>query len=425
MKYHNFYIDKPPNFTELAKDYPSLKPFVDNQSRINFRNPAALREVTKCLLKKDFKINILLHEERLCPPIPNRRFAYILWIQELIDFVNYDPKQKVFAFDIGTGSTCIYPLLGCSQRPNWFFYATDIDKFSLQLAQENVTRNGLEDRIKIIDSAEYLTLIPLDELNIPNINFCMCNPPFYSSKEEMIASSLRKSKKPFSSCTGSLTEMVTPGGEIAFVKKIIKESYFLKERVNWYTSMLGKLSSVIKIIELFKEMQIDNYVLSELPVGGNTRRWVIGWSFMDLRAPNHYARPSAKSLVHLSSSLTMVNIKLDIKIETLKQKITYIMNKFNIDFTWNNEYIGNGETPGNIWSRFARRQNSKIITKNSSCTNFKFRLEIISKNNKKNATSLKVMWIKGINKVIFESFYNMLRHELRTLNTNHDSICTN
>ncbi|CCJ28371.1 unnamed protein product [Pneumocystis jirovecii] len=419
MKYRNFYIDEPPNFAELAENYPSLKPFVDNQSRINFKDPAALREVTKCLLKKDFKIDIFLHEERLCPPIPNR-FAYILWIQELIDFVSYNQEeQKVLAFDIGTGSTCIYPLLGCSQRPNWFFYATDIDKFSLELAQKNVTRNGLDNRIKIIDSTKYLTLIPLDELNISNIKFCMCNPPFYTSKEEMIASSQQKSKKPFSSCTGSLTEMVTPGGEVGFVKKIIKESYFLKERVNWYTSMLGKLSSVIKIIELFREMQIDNYVLSELPVGGNTRRWVVGWSFMDIRAPNHYVRPLAKSLIHLSSSLTMVDIKLDIRTEILKQKITYIMNKFNINFVWDNEYIGNGETPGNIWSRSARRQNSKITTENSYI-NFKFRLEIMSKNNTKNAVSLKIIWIKGIDKIIFESFYSMLRRELKTLNTSHN-----
>ncbi|QSL64066.1 hypothetical protein MERGE_000221 [Pneumocystis wakefieldiae] len=375
---------------------------LDNQSHINFKNPAALREVTKCLLKHDFKIDIFLHEKRLCPPVPNR-FAYVSWIQELIDFVNCDEKKKVVAFDIGTGSVCIYPLLCCSQRSNWFFYATDIDELSLELAHENVKRNCLDDRIKIVDTAKYSTLIPLDELNISKIDFCMCNPPFYSSEEEILTSSRLKSKEPFSSCTGSLTEMVTPGGEIAFVKRILKESCVLKERVNWYTTMLGKLSNVTKIIENLREIQINNYIINELPVGGNTRRW-------------HYVRPLTKSLRHLGSSLTMVIIKLDTTIEDLRQKILSIIKKFNINFTWNNEYIGNGETHGNLWSRSSRRQISKKNSESSLDVNFKFRLEIVPETNTEHAISLKVLWIKGNDKIIFESFYSMLKRELRPLN---------
>ncbi|KTW30618.1 hypothetical protein T552_00334 [Pneumocystis carinii B80] len=415
MTYHNFYIDNPPNFLELAEKYPSLRPFLDNQSRVNFKDPAALREVTKCLLKNDFKIDIFLHEKRLCPAVPNR-FAYILWVQELIDFVNCDIKKEVVALDIGTGSVCIYPLLCCSQRPNWFFYATDIDELSLELARENVKRNSLDDRIKIVDTAKYSTLIPLDELNIPKIDFCMCNPPFYSSEEEILTSSRLKSKEPFSSCTGSLTEMVTPGGEVAFVKRILKESFLLKERVNWYTTMLGKLSNVTKIIELLKEIQINNYVISELPVGGNTRRWVIGWSFTDMRAPNHYARPLTKSLKHLGSSLTMVIIELNTTIEILRQKILSIIKKFKINFTWSDEYIGNGETSGNLWSRSSRRQTSKKNCENSPDVNFKFRLEIVPEANAEHTIFLKVLWIKGTDKIIFESFYSMLRRELKSLN---------
>lgn len=33
------------------------------------------------------------------------------------------PDEKVIGLDIGTGASCIYPLLGCAQRP-WSFIAT-------------------------------------------------------------------------------------------------------------------------------------------------------------------------------------------------------------------------------------------------------------------------------------------------------------
>jgi 23S rRNA (adenine1618-N6)-methyltransferase len=61
--------------------------------------------------------------------VPNR-FNYVLWIQDLIDTSSstysdqYDPKQEVIGLDIGTGASCIYPLLGCAQRPNWTFIGT-------------------------------------------------------------------------------------------------------------------------------------------------------------------------------------------------------------------------------------------------------------------------------------------------------------
>ena len=82
-------------------------------------------------------------------------------------------------------------------------------------------------------------------LNCRNsIDFTICNPPFYSSAEELITSAALKSRPPHSACTGAEIEMVTPGGEVSFVGRIIEESCNLKGRVQWYSIMLGKFSSI-------------------------------------------------------------------------------------------------------------------------------------------------------------------------------------
>ena len=52
----------------------------------------------------------------------------------------------------------------------------------------------------------------------------MCNPPYYSSAEEIEHSSQVKAVEPNSVCTGGENEMITDGGEEAFVKRMIDDS---------------------------------------------------------------------------------------------------------------------------------------------------------------------------------------------------------
>lgn len=54
-----------------------------------------------------------------------------------------------------------------------------------------------------------------------SFDFCMCNPPFFESIEEA-------GLNPKTSCGGTAKEMVCPGGELAFVTRIIEDSVSLK-----------------------------------------------------------------------------------------------------------------------------------------------------------------------------------------------------
>lgn len=142
----------------------------------------------------------------------------------------------------------------------------------------------------------------------------MCNPPFYTSPDELKQSAEQKEQEPFSvsvtsstsrakqlytthpiplasrpvltfmkTCTGADVEMVTRGGEVAFVKQMIDESLQLRDRIQWYTSMLGKLSSINVLVETLIKHGVTNFAVTEFEQGSKTKRWAVAWSWGDRR----------------------------------------------------------------------------------------------------------------------------------------------
>lgn len=147
----------------------------------------------------------------------------------------------------------------------------------------------------------------------------MCNPPFYESKAEMLTSAATKQRPPFTACTGSEIEMVTSGGEVAFVSRMIEESLVLQDRVQWYSSMLGKFSSVGTIVTILRDKGIDNYAVTEFVQGSKTRRWGVAWSFEDLRPEMNVARGVTslpKTLLAFPSEYVIM-VRLSLKLLSL------------------------------------------------------------------------------------------------------------
>jgi len=47
-----------------------------------------------------------------------------MWLKGLLDSTSYEKQdRKIVGLDIGTGASCIYPLMGCTER-DWDFIAT-------------------------------------------------------------------------------------------------------------------------------------------------------------------------------------------------------------------------------------------------------------------------------------------------------------
>ena len=99
--------------------------------------------------------------------------------------------------------------------------------------------------------------------------------------------------------------MVTPGGEVAFVERMIMESVKLRGRVRWYTSMLGKYSSLATIIERLKQVHVQNWAVKEFVQGAKTRRWAVAWSWGDARPRMVFLLPSSLSSLHLNIRQTL------------------------------------------------------------------------------------------------------------------------
>ncbi|KZT18013.1 hypothetical protein NEOLEDRAFT_1165857 [Neolentinus lepideus HHB14362 ss-1] len=269
----------PPDILLLADAYPALK---------------ACRRLTEALLKRDFNITVQIPDDRLCPPVPNR-LNYILWLQDILSETLGD---QIRGIDIGTGASAIYPLLACRLDSRWRFVATEIDEKSYTCALSNIGQNNLQGHIELVRATPDGPLFPFSLFPDATFDFTMCNPPFYTSKAEVEASADGKLREPKAVCTGAEVEMITPGGEAAFVKRMIDESLDSQERCRWYTSMLGKFSSLAGIVEYLNQREISNYGITEF-VQGQTRRWAIIWSFTKTRLPDYLGRIRNPTIQHL------------------------------------------------------------------------------------------------------------------------------
>ena len=101
----------------------------------------------QALLAVDFGVVSKFPPNRLCPTVP-QKLNYIHWIEDLLALSPSQSESKsdlIRGCDIGTGASCIYPLLSIAMhRSSWSFVATEIDHESYTAAQHNVELNKWE-----------------------------------------------------------------------------------------------------------------------------------------------------------------------------------------------------------------------------------------------------------------------------------------
>ncbi|XP_043976463.1 RNA N6-adenosine-methyltransferase mettl16 isoform X1 [Gambusia affinis] len=312
MHPRNRYKDKPPDFAYLASKYPDFQQHVHTSLTgrpvVNFKEPEAVRALTCTLLKEDFGLTIEIPLERLIPTVP-LRLNYIHWVEDLID----GQKQPRRGIDIGTGASCIYPLLGATMN-GWFFLATEVDDICFDYAKKNVEQNKLSDLVKVVKVPQKTLLMDaLKEETEIVYDFCMCNPPFFANQLEAKGVNSRNSRRPPPSSvnTGGVTEIMAEGGELEFVKRIIHDSLQLKKRLRWYSCMLGKKCSLAPLKEELRKQGVPKVTHTEF-CQGRTMRWALAWSFYDdvtVPSPPSKKRKLEKAQKPLSFTLPEAGVK--------------------------------------------------------------------------------------------------------------------
>ena len=268
------------DFDELIIKNSSLKEFVlENKFgsiSIDFSNPTAVKELNKALLYTYDKISTwIFPDENLCPPIPGR----LDYIHHLADLISEEKNIKIL--DIGTGATCIYPLLGVAEY-NWDFVAIDIDINSLDTAQDIIDDNSLDTKIKLrqqLDENQILKGILNDD---DSFSAVICNPPFYKSAEEARGANRRKNRNLGNSSVrnfaGNNNELWYIGGEKAFLHNYLFESSLYKDRSIWFTSLVSKKENVESMEKSSKKLGATAFKVIPMNQGNKVTR-IVCWKY--------------------------------------------------------------------------------------------------------------------------------------------------
>ena len=275
------------DFPKLATTHPNLEDYMFHNTygniSIDFSNPKAVKALNTALLKHHYNISFWEYPDaHLCPPIPSR-VAYIDLLKDLLETSGL--AQNVIVLDIGTGATCIYPLLGHAIN-NWNFVASEIDEKALEIARNIVRMNELNDAIELRFQKDKQSILNgiLDPSE--SISATMCNPPFYKSKAEAQESTLRKQKglrqhldSKLRNFSGTANELWYPGGEKAFLHNYLYQSSLLKASCFWYTSLVSKKELVKSMRHSLKKLGATQVKILELNVGHKISR-VLAWTFL-------------------------------------------------------------------------------------------------------------------------------------------------
>lgn len=282
------------DFAALIAVEPRLRAFLIRnpygKESINFADPDAVRVFNGALLKQLYGVkNWRIPEGYLCPPVPGRA-DYIHGLADLLaeDGQGCIPRgQQYTLVDIGTGANCIYPLLGHYDYA-WRFIACDIDQRALSNAaailRDNALDQAIELRLQTDKTAFFRGILRANE----RVLCTLCNPPFHSSAAEAASGSTRKwrnlgkqdpqRKLPALNFGGKSNELWCKGGELTFVRNMIKESSAYANQVLWFSSLISKSAHLHLLERVLKQVGAVEVRICSMAQGQKQSRF-LAWSF--------------------------------------------------------------------------------------------------------------------------------------------------
>jgi 23S rRNA A1618 N6-methylase RlmF len=284
------------DFAQLILNCPELKNHVainiHGIETIDFSDPKAVKLLNKALLQTYYNIqNWDIPKNYLCPPIPGRT-DYIHYLADLLTETNdgvLPNGENVLGLDIGTGSNCIYPILG-NAIYDWNFVGTDTDLRAIQNCSAIIEANPhLIDAISLQQQTESRFIFKNIFTPEDRFTFTMCNPPFHASEEEANKSTVRKvsnlnpkEKKPTNPVLnfgGQNAELWCNGGEIGFITQMIYESAKYPMQCLWFTTLVSKKENLSSIYKTLNKVNAATIKTIDMAQGQKTSR-IVAWSFL-------------------------------------------------------------------------------------------------------------------------------------------------
>ena len=274
------------NFSKLVAAYPSLKEFVFvnkyGTETIDFANPKAVKALNTSLLFEHYNIKFWeFPDENLCPPIPGR-VDYIHYLADLLKASEITENVKIL--DIGTGASCVYPILG-NAAYGWQFVGTDIDEKSLDFAKQILKNNNLLKVISLKHQPDVTHIFKGMLDSNDRFSATICNPPFYRSQEEAMQANARKLEglgandvkgRNFS---GKQQELWYKGGEKAFVHTYLYESSMFKTQCFWYSTLVSKKENVQSMYDSLNKLGATEIKTIPMHQGNKITR-IVAWTFL-------------------------------------------------------------------------------------------------------------------------------------------------
>ena len=286
------------NFPSLVQQSPQLKRYLrstpDGESTIDFADPEAVRALNAALMRSYYGVvDWQFPSGYLCPPVPGRA-DYIHALADLLADGNQGviPRDaSVRVLDIGTGASCIYPLLGQCEY-GWRFVASDIDADALKSAAAILKANPAQGaHIELRHQATARSIFSQVLGTSERFDLVMCNPPFHASAREASAGSQRKWQNlgrersgrgaaPKLNFGGRGQELWCPGGELAFIQRMSVDSVDRAQQVLWFTSLVSKSAHLPRLKTELQKLGASEIRVVPMAQGQKQSRF-LAWTFLD------------------------------------------------------------------------------------------------------------------------------------------------
>jgi methylase of polypeptide subunit release factors len=151
-----------------TKNHPDLIPFLRKHDPPSIDNldREALLLYNYYIAKDVYGLEIKFEEQDAIIPTPVMRYNFLLYLLK--------PNSTVI--ELGTGASAIIAMLA-AKHFNARVWATEMDPQYIEIAKENIHKNGLDQQITVIDSkGKYLDGVFAEDFKV---DYIISNPPYY------------------------------------------------------------------------------------------------------------------------------------------------------------------------------------------------------------------------------------------------------